>query len=112
MAVTVLGEGTDDDGAGDTFRWQVDYDSVGETIGTTLVTTGTDSEALLIVKIPSLSKTYTLDCRPFLNQGRVVLGGPGSVIGNTTPIPPGSFPLPPFGKGVAPPYEIDFAWHQ
>lgn len=117
MAITVLNVGSTDDGAGDTCLWSVDYDSISETVGATITTTGTCTQAILELLIPSRGKDYLLDCLGgpagnITNQGRVVLGGPGSVIGDTTPLPPGSFPLPPFGKGVAPPYEIDFRWHQ
>jgi hypothetical protein len=115
MTDTVLNQGASDDGSGDTLQWNVDYDSTAHTIGTTITSTGTCTQAELIVTVPSLSQTYTLDCingpaGDVRNQGRVVLAGPGSVLGLTKPVT--SLPVPPFGRGIPPPYEIDFAWHQ
>jgi hypothetical protein len=115
MADTILNQGTTDDGSGDSSQWSVDYDSTAKTIGASIATAGTCVQAELVVTVPSQSQTYTLDCLGgpagnVTNAGRVILGGPGSVLGHTAPV--NNLPVPPFGKGVAPPYEVDFAWHQ
>jgi hypothetical protein len=113
VTVTLLSQGGSDDGSGNTLQWTVDYDSTARTIGTTITTTGTCTQAELIVTVSGT--VYLLDCLHgpagnITNAGRVILGGPGSVIGRTNPI--NNLPVPPFGRGVPPPYEIDFAWHQ
>lgn len=115
MPVTVLNQGTNDDGAGNTCQWVVDYDSTARTIGATITRTGTCSQAELIVTIIASGQVNTLDCLhgpagDVTNRGRVVLAGPGSVLGHTQPV--NNLPVPPFGRGVPPPYEIEFAWNR
>lgn len=103
MAIQPLGSGSS--GGAD---WQVDYDSTSETIGITV--SGTASALFVDVTITATGKTYSLDCLngpagDTLNAGRVVLAGPGSVVGQTAVVPPAA--IPTLVKGQAPPYTFD-----
>jgi hypothetical protein len=116
MTVTLLNAGNESDGDGNSCGWLVDYDSTAKTIGTSVTLAGTCVVAILVVTVSATGDKYTLDCingpgGNITNLGRVVLGGPGSVIGQTKPV--NNLPVPPFlPKGTPPPYDIDFFWHQ
>src|SRR4051794_6430487 len=101
MAITDLGHGTfPPDGT-----WQLDWDSATRTIGATVASASPPPTALQIV-IEGTVGTYVGDClngpasgtptqNPdgedayllgnILNAGRIVVLGPGSVIGKTAP---------------------------
>jgi hypothetical protein len=92
MAATILGSGTSSGQA-----WQVDYDGV-STLGLTCTGPGT---LVISVTITATQQTFSLDSTQFLNQGRVVLAGPGSVLGFPSPIPPSAVPVPVKGHPPA-----------
>ena len=111
MADTILGEGSFNN---DAATWQIDYDSTSETLGITV--TGSASKLVVTVTFTSSQQTFSLDCihgpaGNVLNAGRVVLAGPGSVLGHPQVVAPGSFPLPPFPRGTSPPYTFDSTWN-
>jgi hypothetical protein len=101
MAIQILGGG--DDG---TSTWQVDYDGV-STLGATV--TGTGSRIAVILTITATSTTYSLDVTQYLNRGRTVLAGPGSVLGFTTNVPPSAIPAP-VPKGQSRGYDLTSQW--
>ena len=98
MADEILGHGSTSDAV-----WSIDYDDVSETIGLTV--TGTPLQITIILTITSTQNTYSLDATQYVNQGRVVLGGPGSVLGKNAPIPPAAVPPPPV-KGQPSSYQF------
>lgn len=102
MATTILGAGT----FGSSVTWQIDYDGV-STVGCTA--TGTATDLILTLTVISSQQTYNLDVTQYMNQGRVVLAGPGSVLGFTTAVPPSAIPAPA-PKGQTQPYVISAQW--
>lgn len=101
--MAVLGSGTSGNAT-----WAVDYDPASQTVGITC--TGTANALFVDVTITATGKTFSLDCLHgaagnTLNAGRVVLAGPGSVLGQSTPVPQSAIPV--LVKGQARPYTFD-----
>lgn len=67
MAITVLG--SDSSANGD---WQIDYDTVGLTIGHTCTSDDPNAQLTLMVTVVQTQATFTKDVTGDLNQGRVV----------------------------------------
>lgn len=85
MAVTVVASG----GYGPSCTWQVDYDSTSKTVGLTV--SAASVTAFFVEVTLTNGTTFVLDCvngqaGNLVNQGRVVLVGPGSVLGHTAPV--------------------------
>lgn len=98
MATQILGRGFSSNGSS-TVNWQVDYDTVGQTIGHTC--TGQASQLIIVVTLiadpnnPVISKNVT----PDLGKGRVV---------DRSNVPQSAIPV--VAKGQAAPYTISANW--
>lgn len=118
----ILAQSSDNDERGDTANWVIDYDG-SSTIGITVTSAGSLSKLQVWTKQIASGKAWLVDCvngpagtqtantnlpdgtsaktwllGPVSGQGRQVLLGPGSVIGEPTSIPPAAVPQPVKGQ--------------
>lgn len=95
MAIQILGSGSFNS---DECAWQVDYDSVAQTIGHTV--TGQTSHMTITATLTSTGQTFTKDVTKDANTGRVI---------DISNVPASAIPAPG-PRGSAPPVTWTVSW--